>query len=78
MNKIIFPLRLQMRGDAVADLQDGLLLLLDKGRFQMSASDRRIWGPWKTRSEVLVSPEGVSGVEPRQMLEALERLRVKA
>src|SRR5262245_35283426 len=43
MNKITFPLRLQMRGAAVADLQDGLLLLLDKGRFQMSASDRRIF-----------------------------------
>jgi Neuraminidase-like domain/Salmonella virulence plasmid 28.1kDa A protein len=43
MNKITFPLRLQMRGAAVADLQDGLLLLLDKGRFQMSAKDRRIF-----------------------------------
>src|SRR6266508_4085665 len=43
MNKITFPLRLQMRGAAVADLQDGLRLLLEKGRFQMSASDRRIF-----------------------------------
>src|SRR6266540_964982 len=43
MNKITFPLRLQMRGAAVAYLQDGLRLLLEKGRFQMSASDRRIF-----------------------------------
>jgi hypothetical protein len=28
MNKIIFPLQPQMRGEAVADLQDGLQLLL--------------------------------------------------
>lgn len=42
------------------------------------ASDQRIWGPWKTPSEVLASPEGINGVEARQVIEALERLRVKA
>jgi hypothetical protein len=31
MNKILFPLKLQMEGAAVTDLQDGLLFLLDKG-----------------------------------------------
>lgn len=41
MNRITFPLKFQMRGTAVADLQDGLLLLLDKSRFQMSEADRQ-------------------------------------
>jgi hypothetical protein len=41
MNKITFPLKLQMQGAAVADLQDGLQLLMDKGRFQMADADRR-------------------------------------
>src|SRR5262245_26339197 len=40
MNRIIFPLRLQMRGAAVADLQDGLILLLEKARLQVSDADR--------------------------------------
>jgi hypothetical protein len=31
MNKIVFPLKPQMKGPTVADLQDGLLFLLDKG-----------------------------------------------
>src|SRR5688572_4056877 len=41
MNKIIFPLRLQMQGEAVADLQDGLRLLLDKDSFQLSDERRQ-------------------------------------
>lgn len=32
MNKITFPLKPEMRGDTVANLQDGLLLLLDTNR----------------------------------------------
>ncbi|MGH9937750.1 MAG: neuraminidase-like domain-containing protein, partial [Blastocatellia bacterium] len=41
MNRITFPLKLQMRGAAVTDLQDGLRLLLDKDRFQLSEADQR-------------------------------------
>ena len=40
MKKIVFPLILQMRSEAVADLQDGLLLFLEKGVFLLSDADR--------------------------------------
>jgi heptosyltransferase-3 len=39
------------------------------------ASDPRIWGPWRCRSEVLVAREGIARVRPEEMIEALERLR---
>ena len=39
------------------------------------ASDPLIWGPWKTPSAVLSSPNGIEGVEPQQMIAALDRLR---
>jgi ADP-heptose:LPS heptosyltransferase len=39
------------------------------------ASDPRIWGPWRCRSEVLVAQEGLAQVPPEQMIRALERLR---
>lgn len=39
MNKIIFPLKRQMRGENVADLQDGLRLLLEKGIFQLAGHE---------------------------------------
>src|SRR5687768_1534679 len=41
MNKIIFPLRLQMQGAAVGDLQDGLRLMLDKDTFGLSDERRQ-------------------------------------
>jgi len=41
MNKIIFPLKLEMKGEAIADLQDSLLLLLDQGGIQLSAAERK-------------------------------------
>jgi peptidoglycan hydrolase-like protein with peptidoglycan-binding domain len=41
MNKIIFPLKLQMRGAAVADLQEALLLFLEKDVYQVGDADRR-------------------------------------
>ncbi len=41
MNRIIFPLPLEMQGEAVADLQDGLQLLLEQGIFQLSDADRQ-------------------------------------
>jgi hypothetical protein len=40
MNKIIFPLKPGMRGKSVANLEDGLQLLLDKGGIQLSTADR--------------------------------------
>jgi peptidoglycan hydrolase-like protein with peptidoglycan-binding domain len=42
MNKIIFPLKPGMRGESVADLQDGLQLLLDKGGIQPSAAELQV------------------------------------
>jgi hypothetical protein len=42
MNTIIFPLKPGMQGKSVANLQDGLQLLLDKGGIQPSAAELRI------------------------------------
>ncbi|MBV6467743.1 MAG: hypothetical protein PGMFKBFP_03113 [Anaerolineales bacterium] len=44
MNKIIYPLKYEMRGEGVADLQEGLQLLLDKGVFQLNDTDRKKLG----------------------------------
>ncbi len=41
-------------------------------------SDREVWRPWKTPSEVIWSPQGIRSVTDEQVLEALERLRVHA
>lgn len=46
MNKIISPLRPYMRGEAVADLQEAMRLLLDRGailRDDEGARKRDIW-----------------------------------
>ena len=42
------------------------------------ASDREIWGPWRTASEIVWSPGGISQVRTAQVIEALARLRVAA
>jgi heptosyltransferase-3 len=42
------------------------------------ASDPAIWGPWRTVSEVVTAPGGISRVETAQVLDALTRLRVHA
>jgi ADP-heptose:LPS heptosyltransferase len=42
------------------------------------ASNPAIWGPWRTASEIVASPSGISGVEVSQVIEALARLRVAA
>jgi hypothetical protein len=39
LNKIIFPLSAAMQGEAVADLQDGLQLLLEHAGIQLSAAE---------------------------------------
>ena len=41
-------------------------------------SDPAIWGPWRTASEIVRSPDGIQGVEPAQVVDALARLRVAA
>ncbi len=41
MNRIISPLTLEMRGEEVANLQDALRLLLDRGFFELSDADRQ-------------------------------------
>lgn len=41
-------------------------------------SDREVWRPWKTPSEVLWRPEGIQAVRESDVFEALERLRVHA
>jgi ADP-heptose:LPS heptosyltransferase len=41
-------------------------------------SDPGIWGPWRTASEVVHSPDGIGRVEISQVLDALTRLKVAA
>jgi heptosyltransferase-3 len=42
------------------------------------SSDPVIWGPWRTNGEALTSPKGINGIEPAQVIEAVQRLRVTA
>jgi ADP-heptose:LPS heptosyltransferase len=37
------------------------------------ASDARIWAPWRTRSETIVSPEGLDKVSLDQVIHAVEQ-----
>lgn len=39
------------------------------------SSDPAIWGPWKTESEVVVAPDGLTQVPVSRVIAALERLR---
>ncbi len=41
-------------------------------------SDPAIWGPWRTASEVIASPEGIAAVPTDRVLESVGRLRVAA
>jgi ADP-heptose:LPS heptosyltransferase len=41
-------------------------------------SDPAIWGPWRTVSQVIAAPGGISRVGATQVLDALQRLRVPA
>ena len=41
-------------------------------------SDPVVWAPWRTQSEVFAGRDGIVSVDVRQVLEALERLRVRA
>jgi ADP-heptose:LPS heptosyltransferase len=42
------------------------------------ASDPVVWAPWRTQAETLTGRNGIASVEVRQVLDALERLRVRA
>ena len=42
------------------------------------ASDPAIWGPWRTRAEVVTAPGGMNNITVEQVTDALERLRVHA
>jgi lipopolysaccharide heptosyltransferase III len=42
------------------------------------ASDPVTWAPWRTPAEVLVGSAGIASVSVRQVVDALERLRVRA
>ena len=42
------------------------------------ASDPVVWAPWRTQAEVLTGGDRIASVEVRQILDALERLRVRA
>jgi len=42
------------------------------------ASDPVVWAPWRTQAEVLTGRDGIASVDVRQVLDALERLRVRA
>lgn len=41
-----------------------------------STSNPAIWGPWRTESEIIVAPEGISKISVSRVIAALERLRV--
>jgi len=42
------------------------------------SSDPAIWHPWRTASVVIQSPAGIQSVTERQVVDALERMRVHA
>jgi ADP-heptose:LPS heptosyltransferase len=42
------------------------------------SSDPHIWGPWRTSGEALTSPKGINCIDPAQVIEAVQRLRVTA
>jgi heptosyltransferase-3 len=42
------------------------------------ASDPVIWAPWRTQAEVLMGRDGIGSVSVREVVDALERLRVRA
>jgi ADP-heptose:LPS heptosyltransferase len=42
------------------------------------SSDPATWAPWRTQAEVLMGRGGIASVSVRQVMDALERLRVRA
>jgi len=43
-----------------------------------STSNPAIWGPWRTESEIIVAPDGMSKVTVSRVIAAMERLRIFA
>jgi len=43
-----------------------------------ATSDPVVWAPWKTQADTIVAPDGMDSVPTSRVLEAIERLRVKA
>ncbi len=41
-----------------------------------STSNPAIWGPWRTESEIIVAPDGLSQISVSRVIAALERLRM--
>lgn len=41
-----------------------------------STSNPAIWGPWRTESEIIVAPDGLSKISVSRLIAALERLRM--
>lgn len=42
------------------------------------ASDPVVWAPWKTTAEQIVTPEGMAALPSSRVIEAIDRVRVKA
>lgn len=43
-----------------------------------AASDHELWRPWKTQAETIVADRGIDAVTVRQVIDAVDRMRVKA
>jgi ADP-heptose:LPS heptosyltransferase len=42
------------------------------------SSDSVVWAPWRTASEVLVEPAGITHIHPSAVIAAIDRVRVRA
>jgi ADP-heptose:LPS heptosyltransferase len=43
-----------------------------------AASDPVVWAPWRTQAEVLVAKHGIGKLQVKEVMQAVERLRVAA
>jgi len=43
-----------------------------------AASDHEVWRPWKTQAETIVADRGIEAVTVRHVIDAVDRMRVKA
>jgi len=43
-----------------------------------AASDHEVWRPWKTQAETIVADRGMEAVSVRHVIDAVDRMRVKA
>lgn len=68
MNKIIFPLKLRMKGEAVADLQEALQLLRERGALQPTDAER----PALEKDLARERREGAYGPATRRLVALLQ------